>query len=146
MIARAGLAIAAAVLALPAVSQSAKLEAAEPPSGWPTGCVRHFELGDTLAHGDSSARMIGYYDRIIHHSGQRHRYFVFFSPQTPDRAAVIAKGKVIGEIVDRSDSGRIPAYFSSQTVLDQSDVDGLQPVGLEYRAVSPEMARLACRS
>ena len=117
---------------------------------WPQNCVYHFEIGDTLTKDELSAEMIGYFDLETHHTGLRTRFLVFLPQHMPDRALVVSRGKVRGEIADPDGAGSIAAYFRSHRVLDSDDVskDGepAKASGLVYRAASPEISRLGCRA
>ncbi|MCK0129778.1 hypothetical protein [Erythrobacter sp. F6033] len=88
---------------------------------WPRQCVRHAEIGTQIEHSGITATMIGYYDRIIHHTGLRNREHVWLVEGHSDMALIVNKGRLTGAILDTSETNQIAARFGEKPVFDAKD-------------------------
>lgn len=114
------------------------------PSAQPPDCLRYFELNDTIGEGDNAGQMIGYFDRVIHHSGLRDRHFVFAFNNRADRVVTVRGGKLTAQITDPSDQNRLRTFFAKHTVLDQSDMDRPELAGIALADPPSNLAQWGC--
>ncbi|MBV7258541.1 hypothetical protein [Erythrobacter crassostreae] len=88
---------------------------------WPRQCARHAEIGDQIEQNGVKATMIGYYDRIVHHTGLRSRRYVWSVEGQTDIALIAHKGHLTGVVLDTSETNQIAARFSKNPVFDAKD-------------------------
>ena len=111
---------------------------------WPADCAMHFEQGDTLFHKGASAQMIGYFDRVVHHTGLRRRHSVFAIEDQPGRAVVLDEGKALAVLIDTSGQNRVARYFEGEAILDEGALGTAPFEGLIKQAPTKDTAIIAC--
>ncbi|MEM6585127.1 MAG: hypothetical protein AAF692_05185 [Pseudomonadota bacterium] len=112
---------------------------------WPADCAMHFEPGDTLSHNGASAQIIGYFDRVVHHTGLRRRHSVFAITDRPDRAVVLDQGKALAALIDTSGQN-VARYFEGAAILDESALGTAPFKGLIKQAPTKDTAIIACNA
>jgi len=97
------------------------LDSSELKMVWKRQCGLQGQVGDFVAANEIAGRVVGFYDRLIHHSGLTQREFIFMVEGQGQFAYIVnSRAEVRSFLIDNSKEGRLTSYFGNHKVFELS--------------------------
>lgn len=122
------------------------LDSSELRMAWKTQCGVQGQVGDIVSTGTTKARIVGIYDRQIHHSGISQHEFIFMVDGQEHLAYIVnPKAEVRSFLIDQSGEGHLASYFADNRAFRLTDLDSSALEGVIFSDVISSSKLGECR-